>query len=212
MPCNCCEMTDNMFNEESAKADIKEYRRHGPAKQTMLILEAVRSLGLKDAKLLDIGGGVGTIHHELLKDTAREATRVDASSAYLNEARDESEKQGNGGKGNFIHADFTDVAANLPQADVVTLDRVVCCYPDFRSLLTNASEHSCKAIAMTYPREVWYTRIGLGVINFFQRLRKDPFRVFVHPIQEMDVLLNTQGFKRMKMKRLFVWEMALYTK
>ena len=63
MPCNCCEMTDNMFNEESARADIKEYRKHGPAKQTMLILEAVRSLELKDVQLLDIGGGVGTIHH-----------------------------------------------------------------------------------------------------------------------------------------------------
>jgi hypothetical protein len=79
-------------------------------------------------------------------------------------------------------------------------------------LLTNASEHSRKAIALTYPREVWYIRFGLGVINFFQRLRRDPFRVFVHPIHEMDALLNAQGFKCMTMQRLFVWEMALYTK
>ena len=210
MPCNCCEMTDNTFNEESAKADIKEYRKHGPAKQTKLILDAVRSLNLKDVALLDIGGGVGTIHHELLKDVASEATHVDASSAYLKEAKDESEKQGNSERVKFIHADFTDVAADLPQADVVTLDRVVCCYPHFRSLLKNASEHSRKAIALTYPREVWYIRFGLGVINFFQWLRRDPFRVFVHPIHEMDALLNAQGFKRMTMQRLFVWEMALY--
>ena len=212
MPCNCCEMTDNMFNEESAKSDIKEYRKSGPAKQTRLILEAVRSLGLKDIQLLDIGGGVGVIHHELLVDVAREATHVDASSAYLKEAREESEKRGNIERVNFIHADFTDVAAELPQVDIVTLDRVVCCYPDFRSLLKNASEHSREAIALTYPREVWYTRIGLGMINFFQRLRKDPFRVFIHPIHEMDSLLNAQGFKRISGSRLFVWEMALYTK
>jgi len=210
MPCNCCEMTDNIFNEDSAKSDIKEYRKHGPADQTKLILEAVRSLELKDVALLDVGGGVGTIHHELLKDVAREATHVDASSAYLKEAKEESEKQGNTERVNFIHADFTDVAADLPQADVVTLDRVVCCYPDFRSLLKNASEHSRKAIALTYPREVWYIRVGLGVINFFQRLRRDPFRVFIHPIHEMDELLTKQGFRRSSMKRLFVWEMALY--
>ena len=210
MPCNCCEMTDNIFNEDSARSDIKEYRKYGPAKQTRLILEAVRSLNLKNVELLDIGGGVGVIHHELLKDLAREATHVDASSAYLKEAKDESEKQGNSERVKFIHADFTDVAADLPQADVVTLDRVVCCYPDFRSLLTNASEHSRKAIALTYPREVWYIRFGLGVINLFQRLRRDPFRVFIHPINEMDALLNSQGFKRMTMQRLFVWEMALY--
>jgi len=210
MPCSCCEITDNIFDESSAKSDIKEYRKRGPADQTKLILEAVRSLGMKDVQLLDIGGGVGTIHHELLKDVAREATHVDASSAYLKEAKGESEKQGNSERVKFIHADFTDVAADLPQADVVTLDRVVCCYPDFRSLLTNASEHSRQAIALTYPREVWYIRFGLGVINFFQRLRGDPFRVFIHPISEMDELLSGQGFQRLSMKRLFTWEMALY--
>lgn len=210
MPCNCCEMTDNIFSEESARSDIKEYRKRGPAKQTKLILEAVRSLNLQDVQLLDIGGGVGVIHHELLKDIAREATHVDASSAYLNVAKDESEKHGNTERVKFIHADFTDVAADLPQADVVTLDRVVCCYPNFRSLLKNASEHSRQAIAMTYPREMWYVRIVLGFINLFQRLRKDPFRVFVHPVREIDTLLNAQGFKRTSMKRLTVWEMALY--
>jgi magnesium-protoporphyrin O-methyltransferase len=210
MPRNCCEITDNIFDEKSAQADIKDYRQHGPAKQTKLILEAIRSLGLKDVHLLDIGGGVGVIHHELLTDTAREATHVDASSAYLKVAKDETEKRGNSGSVNFIHADFTDVAEEVPQADVVTLDRVVCCYPDFRSLLKTASEHSRTAIAMTYPLEVWYMQIGLSVINFLQKLRRDPFRVFLHPVDEMDKLLTAQGFKRTSLKRLFAWEMALY--
>ena len=212
MPCNCCEITNNIFNEKSAKSDIKEYHKRGPAKQTQLILDAVRSLKLKDIALLDIGGGVGTIHHELLKDVAREATHVDASSAYLKEAQEESEKQGNSGRVKFVHADFTDVAADIPQVDVVTLDRVVCCYPNFRSLLKNASEHSRKAIALTYPRETWFSRLGLGLINFVQKLRKDPFRVFIHPIHEMDALLNAQGLRRVSMKRLVFWEMALYQK
>jgi len=212
MPCNCCEITNNIFDEKSAKADIKGYHKRGPAKQTKLILDAVRSLNLKDVALLDIGGGVGTIHHELLKDVAREATHVDASSAYLKEAKDESEKQGNSERVKFIHADFTDVAAKLPQADIVTLDRVVCCYPNFRLLLKNASEKSRKAIAMTYPREMWYVRIMMGFINFMQKLRKDPFRVFIHPIQEIDGLLSSQGFKRISENKSFVWEMALYQK
>jgi ubiquinone/menaquinone biosynthesis C-methylase UbiE len=120
MPCNCCEITDKTFNEDFARADIKDYRRHGPAKQTKLILNAVRSLGLRDIQLLDIGGGVGAIHHELLMDTAREAIHVDASSAFLKEARIESEKRGNSDRVRFIHADFTDVATDLPQADIVT--------------------------------------------------------------------------------------------
>jgi len=212
MSCNCCEITNNIFDERSAKAGIKEYRKYGPAKQTKLILDAVRSLNLRDVALLDIGGGVGTIHHELLKDVAREATHVDASSAYLKAAKDECDKQGNSQRVRFIHADFTDVAADIPQADVVTLDRVICCYPNFSLLLKKASEHSSKAIALTYPRETWYVRIGMGFINFIQKLRRDPFRVFIHPVPEINALLNAHGLRRISMKRLFVWEMALYQK
>ena len=210
MPCNCCEMENNTFGGDGAKTDLREYHRHGPAHQTRLILEAVRSLGLKDAALLDVGGGIGTIHHELLKDTAREATHVDASSAYLKLATEEAKRLGHGDQVRFIHADFTDVAADLPQADVVTLDRVVCCYPDFRSLLKAAAGKSRWAIALTYPRETWYMRFGLKMANFFQRLRRDPFRIFLHPVADMQSLLGGEGFKRTSVRRLFVWEMALY--
>ncbi|HEX2697993.1 MAG TPA: class I SAM-dependent methyltransferase [Anaerolineales bacterium] len=210
MPCNCCEITDNAFGEEDAQSDIKEYHKHGPAEQTRMILDAIHSLGLKDATLLDIGGGIGAIHHELLEDTAREATHVDASSAYLKEAKEEAARRGHSERIKFIHADFTDAASELPQADIVTLDRVVCCYPDFRGLLKAAAGHSRRALAMTYPRETWYMRIAFKATSFFQRLGRDPFRVFLHPIAEMDALLRSEGLQRVSMHRLFFWEMALY--
>jgi len=212
MSCNCCEITDHAFSEAEAKSELRNYRKRGPADQTKLILNAIRSLSLKNADLLDIGGGIGVIHHELLNDVAREATHVDASSAYLKEAKEEAARRGHGERVDFIHADFTEVASDLPKADIVTLDRVVCCYPDFRRLLKAAAEHSRQALAFTYPRETWYMRVGLKVINFFQGLRRDPFRVFLHPVAEMDGLLKREGFERVTLRRLFVWEMALYRK
>ena len=210
MPCNCCEITDNAFSEQEAKANLKDYRRRGPANQTRLILEAVRSLGLKNVSLLDIGGGIGVIYHELLKDMAGEAIHVDASSSYLKVAKEEAARRGHVEQVKFIHADFTEVAAQLPQADVVTLDRVVCCYPNFRELLTSAASRSRTAIALTYPREVWWTRAALALMNLYQRLIKDPFRVFVHPVAEMEALLNSLGLKKISTRKLLVWEMALY--
>lgn len=210
MPCNCCEITDSAFTEAEARSEMRNYRRRGPMKQTRLILEAVRSLGFKNANLLDIGGGIGAIHHELLKDVAQQATHVDASSAYLKEAKAETARRGHSERVHFIHADFTEIASGLPKADIVTLDRVVCCYPDFRRLLSAAAKHSDLALALTYPRAIWYLRIGLQIANFFQKLRKDPFRVFLHPIIEMDSLLKREGFERVSLRRLFVWEMALY--
>ena len=210
MPGACCQITDNAFGEDDARADMTNYRKRGPAKQTRLILEAVRSLGLEDAVLLDIGGGIGAIHHELLDDAAQHAIHVDASSAYLHAAQEEAARRGHSQRVQFIHADFTDVAHDLVQADIVTLDRVVCCYPDFRGLLRAAAECSRGALAMTYPRETWYLRIGFSVINFFQRIRNDPFRAFLHPVTEMEALLNEQGFVKASVRRLFVWEAALY--
>jgi len=203
-------MENNTFGEDEAKANLKDYRKRGPANQTKLILEAVRSLGLKNASLLDVGGGIGTIHHELLKDVASEATHVDASSAYLKIATEEAERLGHSEQVKFIHADFTDVAGELPQVDVVTLDRVVCCYPNMRALLKAASSKSRTAIALTYPRETWWLKTGMAVANFFQRLRNDPFRIFIHPVAEMESLLNGEGLQRVSVRRLFVWEMALY--
>lgn len=210
MPCNCCEITDHAFSEAEARSELKSYSRKGPPRQTRLILEAIRRLEFSHASLLDIGGGIGSIHHELLEDVVQEATHVDASSAYLREAKAEAARRGHSGRVNFIHADFTDIAANIPRADIVTLDRVVCCYPDFHGLLEAAADHSRKALALTYPRETWYLRIFMKVANFFQRLRKDPFRVFLHPIAEMDSLIQRKGFRRVALRRLFVWEMALY--
>jgi magnesium-protoporphyrin O-methyltransferase len=203
-------MENNTFGEAEAKANLRDYRKRGPAKQTKLILEAVRSLGLKEASLLDVGGGIGAIHHELLKDVASEATHVDASSAYLKVATEEAKRLGHESQVKFIHADFTDVADELPGADVVTLDRVVCCYPNMRELLKSASSKSRVAIVMTYPREKWYIKMVMSTMNFFQRVRKDPFRVFVHPVNEMESLLNGEGLRRISTRRLFVWEMSLY--
>jgi magnesium-protoporphyrin O-methyltransferase len=146
----------------------------------------------------------------LLKDVASEATHVDASSAYLKIATEEAKRLGHSEQVKFIHADFTDVADELPQVDVVTLDRVVCCYPNMRGLLKAAAGKSENAIALTYPREQWYIKMVLSLMNLFQRIMKDPFRVFVHSVAEMESVLSREGFRRVSTRRLFVWEMALY--
>ncbi|MBI5933343.1 MAG: class I SAM-dependent methyltransferase [Chloroflexi bacterium] len=210
MPCECCKITNDQFGKDTAEADLKEYRRKGPAKQTRLILEAVRSLNLKDASLLDVGGGIGAIYHELMKDMVSHATHVDASSAYLTAAKQETERRGNAEKVNFIHADFTDVAETIPQADVVTLDRVVCCYPDYKSLLKAAASRSSRALVMAYPRENGLSRFVITVMDWFLKISRNPFRVFVHPVAEMNALLRAEGLQRKSLSRLFVWEVALY--
>ncbi len=210
MPCSCCQITDRTFGEKDARGDLRDYRRHGPPAQTREILKAVRLLGLQKASLLDIGGGIGAIHHELLRDVALSATHVDASSAYISAAKEEAARLDQADHVKFIHADFIDVAPELPEADIVTLDRVVCCYPDFHALLGAAAGRARRALGLAYPRDVWYVRPIIRGINFLQGLRRDPFRVFLHPINEMDSVLRQAGLRCISVKRLTVWEVALY--
>ena len=210
MPCNCCEITDKAFSESEARSALLRYRKRGPAPHTRAMLQAIRSRRLKDATLLDVGGGVGTIHQELLQDTVRQATHVDASTAYLKAAEAEASRRGNSSAVEFIHADFTDVATRLPPADIVTLDRVVCCYPDYRALLTAAASRTTALLGLSYPRETWYTRFFIKVLNVIQSVRRDPFRAFVHPVAEMDSLLNAHGLHRVSVKRFLIWEVVLY--
>ncbi|MCC7117014.1 MAG: class I SAM-dependent methyltransferase [Anaerolineales bacterium] len=208
----CCQITDAQFDEGVAKQNLKDYLSRGPAKHTKLILQAVRSLRLKNASLLDVGGGIGIIHHELMQDVVERAVHVDASSAYLKIAKEESAKRGAADAVQFIHADFTDVETEIEEVDIVTLDRVVCCYPDFQRLLTAAGRHGRRALALTYPQETWYFKAVSRLANFVQRLRKDPFRVFIHPVAQMESLLRELGFARTQTKRIFLWEMSLYEK
>lgn len=212
MPCNCCTITDHTFGEADARASLKRYRKRGPEAQTRKLLAAVRSQGLKDAALIDVGGGIGAIYEELLGDTVAQATHVDASSAYLHAAHQEASQRGNAERVRFVHADFTDVASELPPADIVTLDRVVCCYPDFHALLSAAAGRAQRLLAISYPREVWYVRAVAAVMDGFQALRRDPFRVFVHPVAEMDAVLRASGLKPLSRQRVAVWEIALYSR
>jgi magnesium-protoporphyrin O-methyltransferase len=72
-----------------AAADLTKYRAKGPPPWARTLIDAIKAEGVDGATLLDIGGGIGVIQHELLASGAARATNVEASSAYLSAARGE---------------------------------------------------------------------------------------------------------------------------
>jgi SAM-dependent methyltransferase len=68
-------------------------------------------------------------------------------------ARQEAERLGRTDAVEFIHADFVSVSSQLPPASLVTLDRVVCCYPSYEGLLNAALTHAERCLALSYPRD-----------------------------------------------------------
>jgi 16S rRNA G966 N2-methylase RsmD len=111
MACCQCQGIERLFGRQEAQRKLRAYARHGPDRTTRLLLDAVKGEHIEGATLLDIGGGVGVAHLELLSAGLRSATDVDASSAYLDGAREEARRRGYGDRVTYHHGDFVRVGS-----------------------------------------------------------------------------------------------------
>ena len=162
--------------------------------------------------LLDIGGGVGGIQHALLDQGAVSATHVDASSAYLQAAQEEADLRQIHDRIMFLQGDFVDLAEKIPSADIVTLDRVVCCYDDMQSLVRLSAEKANKLFGLVFPRDLWLIRTFLPVTNFFLSLTGTPFRIFVHRTEQVDQIIREQGLEQDYYRKAGFWQILVYSR
>ncbi len=94
MNCCQCQGIEDLFNDKLVSKELAAYRAKGPDKTTCMLTDALRAEGVQGLNLLDIGGGVGSVQHELLKAGANQSTDVDASQSYLRAAREEADRRG----------------------------------------------------------------------------------------------------------------------
>jgi magnesium-protoporphyrin O-methyltransferase len=213
MICNKCSGIEKVFNQEMASRELTNYRKKGPDGGTRRLIDALKSEGVEAMTLLDIGGGVGAIQHELFKAGLAAATDVDASSAYLETAQEESGRQGTRERSTFHHGNFVEIAPEIDPADIVTLDRVICCYADMQGLVRLSSQRAKKFYAVVFPRDHWLLRIGGAVGNFFLRLSGNPFRFFVHPTAEVEAIVESNGLRRRHyFTSGFMWQVIVYAR
>lgn len=205
----CCstygEAAGAHFDERIARHDLETYRKKGSGVTTRLLRDLLLSTGPIDGVLLDVGSGIGALTFELLKYGVTRAIAVDASSAYLAAAAEEAVRGGHGGSVQFVQSDFLAVASQVPAATVVTLDRVICCYPWYEPLLEESLRHAERYIAFSYPRNVWYVRSAIAFENAVRRLQKDPFRAFVHSVERMEEVLQRGGFGLAARRQSWQW-------
>ena len=147
---------------------------------------------------------------ELLEAGVQHATDVDASSAFLDAARDEAARRGVAHRIEWRHGDFVAVAAALPVADIVTLDRVVCCYPAIEELLAESASHARRCLAISYPLEHSYIRAVVAIQNFARRLMGNDFEVFVHPVNRREEIVRRAGFVLARRRGRWVWGSDIY--
>ena len=209
----CCTgycAAEAQFNHKVAERDLRRYRRRGADATTRLLLAELRRRPLEGRHLLDVGGGIGVISGELSDARVASAVTVEASPAYLEVAQREVRPKYGSRPTQFVLGDFAVIAGTLPDADVVTLDRVVCCYPDPEALLGAAAAKTRQVLAFTYPRDRWYVRTMFAFGNFWLRLTGKKFRAFVHGPEQMAAVLEAAGLVRATRRKTLVWMLDLY--
>ncbi len=211
---NCCSSpsapTAKQFDAARAARDLATYHKTGPGRTTRGLLQGLAATGLHPGSLLDIGAGIGTLSFELLGTGVASATCIDISPAAVEGGEAEAQRRGVAHRMSWQAADFVEVAPLIPPADVVTLDRVVCCYPGHEALLLHAADHARFLLAMSYPRDRWYVRWMVATENLLRRLRGNAFRAFVHPIAEMEGVLRGAGFRRVSHTATLAWRMDVF--
>jgi magnesium-protoporphyrin O-methyltransferase len=177
-----------------------------------MLLDAITPSGVTGATFLDIGGGVGAIQHALMRAGAASGTSVDASPAYLHAARDEATAQGYVDRMRYVEGDFVDASGEVHAADLVTLDRVVCCYPDMPALVDASASRARRAYGLVYPRDTAAARVALRLLNLVLWMSRNPFRAFVHPTEAVEARVRSHGFERSYHARWTIWQVAVFTR
>jgi 2-polyprenyl-3-methyl-5-hydroxy-6-metoxy-1,4-benzoquinol methylase len=207
-PCDCgCA---NVFGSREAENDLKRYRKQGPESTTRELIDAIVAEGVEGATLLDIGAGVGAIVFELLGAGASSALSIDATEAYVDAVRGEAERRGLADRLTGRLGDFVALASEIEPADVVTLDKVVCCYPDMPALLGRASERARRMVGLVYPRRTWWNRVAARVLAAWGWLTRDPTRWYLHQPVDIDRLMAAAGYERHNIARDLIWHVVLY--
>lgn len=210
MECGHCCGAKDIFNLKRARKQMKKYQKKGPDSSTRKLLQHIGQNHLSNRTLLDIGGGIGAIQWFFLENGARKTLDIDASGSYLKIASEYSAGKGWDDRSEFIMGDFVNQTQSFERYDFVTLDKVVCCYPDYQSLLTQASGLCRDTLALTFPVRNLISRFFTFLSGIYYGFKSIPFRTYVHSPSGISQLIQSCGFKRVYDGISYPWHVQIY--
>lgn len=160
------------------------------------LLGALGSVGVSGRSVLDLGCGLGNLATALLREGASRATGIDLSPGSIEVARERARVAGLSGRATFEVGNAA--TADLTRHDVVVLDKVICCYPDADALVGRSLPAAGQLFAYSVPESRGLrgpmVRLVVGLQNAWRRLRREPFRAYVHDVRRIESTLQHEGF------------------
>lgn len=199
-----------MFNARFARKTLKRYLKKGVSAFERRMLQIIALEQLRDARILEIGGGIGALQTELLSMGATEGEIVELVSAYEPYARELAREKGIDGRTRFRVADVMAQPAAVAPATIVLLNRVVCCSPDGVQLASLAARLTERVLILSFPRDRVLVRAMAAAINGVQRVLGRSFRAFIHPRASLYVAAEREGLGLIASGRNIAWEFMAF--
>lgn len=207
---HCCG-ADKLFDKKTANKQYKSYIKKGPSRVTKRLISQLER-GKASGTLIDVGGGIGAIQWWFLSSGGKQSYAVDASSGYLELAQEHATKLNLSEHTQFILGDFTSEASSLPIVDHVTLDKVICCYPDYKAIIDLACQKAEQTVSFSYPMDGWIANIFRSFMVLFMKLNKNPFKPYIHHVASVRGCIESNGFVLKERELSFPWHVETYSK
>ena len=197
-----------VFSESSARSEARRYRRKGLDATSRRIVEFLKGEGVEGRSVLEVGGGIGAIQIELLKAGASGAVSIELTPTYERVANELLSEAGLSDRVERKVMDFAQAASQVDSADVVIMNRVICCYPDMPRLAGAAADHARELLVMSYPRRSWWMRLGLGIANMMLLVMRREFHIFLHPPSGIIATSEQHGLQPVLSEGGLIWTVA----
>ena len=209
---DCCDPSPyrHFFNRKEARRKIRQYRRKGLDQMATSMVDFLVSEGVDGANMLEVGGGIGAIEIELLKKGVSSAVNVELSAGYDEAADELAAKEGVAGQIERKIGDFVELQDEIDPADIVVLNKVVCCYPLMKRMMGAATSKTGKYLAVVFPREKWWNKLMFGLGDRFLKLRGCAFQSFVHPVDEIERVASGAGLVVRHRDNTTVWQAVVW--
>ena len=195
-----------MFDEKFARKTLRRYRKKGLDPIERGMVESVAAAERNGGRVLEIGGGIGAIQAELIVAGADRGEVVELLSAYEPYAREVASDKHIEDRTTFRVADLLEEPDAVVSADIVVLNRVVCCTPDGVQLTALAARLANRVVLLSYPRDRFVVRAVMKLMNITMRVLGRSFRVFLYPTSALVAAARDDGFQAAETGRTFVWE------
>jgi magnesium-protoporphyrin O-methyltransferase len=197
-----------IFSERSAQAAAKKFRKKGLDATSQKIVDLIVERGVDGRTVLEVGGGIGAIQVELLRAGASRAVSIELTPTYEKAAADLLRELDLTGRVDRKVVDFVEAGPELEAADIVVMNRVICCYPDMPRLVGVAADRTRGVLVASFPKRRWWTRALLAIGNFGFRVIRLEFHVFAHPPEGIRRTAEAHGLKVQTDRPGLFWEIA----